>query len=242
VLWFSETTHTALDHLPGTKMESPEISETLSRIQRRSEGLARLSDSLINPPAGQLRDTVNRVAVEGRAITNIIQNLRGKAVGFDDWYQVKVQEMANDKLLRFFYQLRTASLKQGKDGISSVSISPQPGAKITLAGGSGIKVEWEQADGSCVSHFYSSPEGTTSQFIGDSEGGAGFIVTTADGRSIKKYVHIPTEVADINALFCDPPTVHRGEDLTDSSARALCILYITYLQELAHEASQRFGR
>jgi hypothetical protein len=95
-------------------MESPEISEILSRIQRRSEGLARLSDSLINPPAGQLRDTVNRVAVEGRAITNIIQNLRSKAVGFDDWYQVKVQEMANDKLLRFFINCVPRRLNKGK--------------------------------------------------------------------------------------------------------------------------------
>jgi hypothetical protein len=220
-------------------MSASEVQEILSRVRRRADSLDRLVESLAKPPPGQLRDTINRVAVEGRALTNILQNLRGKVDGFDDWYQTKQIEMASDELLRFFYQMRTESLKKGLDGVSGVELRPQPGGMVALTP-EGITVEWPDNNGR-RQHHYPSPPNTVGKFLGDQEGGSGFEIKMADGKTRKQYVYIPAEVANISVLFDHPPAVHREKKLEDRSPASLCRLYIRYLQELTGEAEAKFG-
>jgi hypothetical protein len=221
-------------------MGASDVSEILNRVQRRADSLGRLLELLSDPPPGQLRDTINRVAVEGRALTNILQNLRGKVGDFDGWYQPKVDEMANDDMLRFFYRLRTASLKQGVDGISGMEVRPQPGGRVGLTP-EGFIVEGCRQDGSPYRLHYPPPPGTVQKFIGDSEGGSGFVVELPDRKKVKKYVYVPTDVIDISLLFESPPSHHMSAALTDTSPGNLCRLYIGYLQRLAAEAVAKFG-
>jgi len=52
------------------------------------------------------------IAVFGRSVTSALQNLRTfDKEAFDEWYGPWKQEMKEDPLCRFFYQLRTDILK-----------------------------------------------------------------------------------------------------------------------------------
>lgn len=214
-------------------------SEIFSRLRRRLVDIETMMENFDSAP-GQMRATISRIAVEGRSITNIIQNLRNKVDGFDDWYNVKVDEMRNDALLRFFYQLRTETLKEGKDRIRGLQMKPQPNAQIQIESGKGITVAKKLASGEVHSTFFPEPENTKGTFMGDSNGGCGFNVVTADGSIRKKYIHIPSEVIEVSLLFERPPTMHNGQLLADATPRYLCQLYVRYLQKLCLEAEKKF--
>src|ERR1041385_4199177 len=117
-------------------MSKDEIFINLKRRQQELESLIKNFDTI----PGNQRATISRVAVEGRSITNILQNLRSVVSHFDDWYTSKVVEMANDPLLKFFYQLRTETLKRGNDGIQGIRYKPHPNASIELNFDTGIIV------------------------------------------------------------------------------------------------------
>jgi hypothetical protein len=52
------------------------------------------------------------IAVFGRSVTSALQNLRTfDKPAFDEWYEPWKQQMKDDTLCRFFYQLRTDILK-----------------------------------------------------------------------------------------------------------------------------------
>jgi hypothetical protein len=58
---------------------------------------------------------LRNLIVFGRAVTNILQNLRSVvgAKTFDEWYMPLQEEMRDDELLKYFYELRTEILKEG---------------------------------------------------------------------------------------------------------------------------------
>ncbi|MBK7855461.1 MAG: hypothetical protein IPJ79_11660 [Bacteroidetes bacterium] len=122
--------------------------------KRRLNELEIMLNNMSNSP-GQMRATISRIAVEGRSLTNILQNLRGKVENFDEWYQPKVEEMRNDTLLRFFYQLRTETLKKGDDNISGLIFSPQSSAEIAI-NNTGITITKELQNGERQSVFIPS--------------------------------------------------------------------------------------
>ena len=80
--------------------------------------LNRLSCDLHGPDTGQQRALARRIAVEIRAITNILQNLRSEdAVGkaaFDRWYEPFVAEMKADPLLRFSLRVANPLAQRGR--------------------------------------------------------------------------------------------------------------------------------
>jgi hypothetical protein len=210
----------------------------LMRIQRQVDSLKRLKQSLADPAPGQHRDAVRRVAVEGRALTNIVENLRNKAPNFDQWYQAKVIEMQSDELLRFFYKLRSEVLKQGDDKVVGVQMKPIGVASLSPTG---ITVEWVDANGQKFQMHHPRPDNCVSSFMGDVEGGTGFIVRLPDGREVKQYVYLPPEVADITVLFDRPPRQHLGQPIPDVSAKSLCYLYLDYIIALGEEAVRVFA-
>jgi hypothetical protein len=54
------------------------------------------------------------VVVAGRAVTNVLQKLRNRVQGFDDWYKPWQQEMIQDPLLKYLYKLRTYCNTKGR--------------------------------------------------------------------------------------------------------------------------------
>src|SRR5258707_11501197 len=91
-------------------------------IKTTGEILRWCEETLITAKFG-LEDVKNRperrnsgfrnLVVFGRAVTNVLQNLRSTETGFDDWYRPYQQEMAQDPLMKYFYEMRSEILKEG---------------------------------------------------------------------------------------------------------------------------------
>src|SRR5690242_9000890 len=92
--------------------------ETTAQILQRARDTLRtaqlgLQDVAAGGPERRLGGLRNLV-VFGRAVTNVLQNLRSTEPRFDEWYAKYVVEMKEDPLLRYFYVLRSEILKEGK--------------------------------------------------------------------------------------------------------------------------------
>jgi hypothetical protein len=169
--------------------------------------------------ADRRRAGMANVIVWGRAVTNVLQQLRSKAPGFEDWYRVCQEEMRADPLLRFFYVWRSQSLKEGVDPPTSTS---------TL-----------------LRHFSSddipSPPKNARAFMLDGHGRPFWEVERGDG-SIER---VPADVPNLNVEnfldLDDVPPEHMGEPILDRSAMNVCRLYLEYLGALVAEAEALFG-
>lgn len=195
------------------------LEETLQTVER---GLSDFLDT--GDPKGRLPGLRNLI-VFGRAVTNVLQNLRtplGSA--FDEWYGPIQDEMAGDELLKYFYRLRTEILKEGSIplGGSSMHIGYLDGQELQ-------------------SLMRNPPPGARGFFMGDSLGGSGWEVELSDGLTEKYYVALPGDLmVKTNLHFADPPTVHEGQPLTDTSIEALATHYVEYLRRLVREATEKF--
>jgi hypothetical protein len=160
------------------------------------------------------------VIVMGRAVTNVLQNLRHAAPGFDDWYSPWEQEMSQDPFLKYIYKLRSEILKKGKPGasVSTYVMSFNTSTDIPPA-----------------------PPNATSFFIGDEYGGSGWRVRLADGTLETMYVELPAHIARSWLRFDDVPREHLGAPIGDDSLENVCRLYVQYLQRLVVAAEQQFG-
>ena len=177
---------------------------TGSRLERRSAGLRNL-------------------VVFGRAVTNVLQNLRSTETAFDDWYRPYVAQMASDPLLKFLYKLRTEILKEGT--------AP---TKVALS----IKQFEFPMD---MRKFGPPPANAGSFFIGDSQGGTGWEVALPDGSTAKYYVDLPGDIGEVSLHLAGAPTEHLGVTLADSRLETICTIYVAYLDRLVRAARQRFG-
>lgn len=165
---------------------------------------------------------LRNLIVFSRAITNVLQNLRGtEGQYFDEWYQPKVEEMKNDNVANYFYKLRSVILKEGTlDVHSSVSFSGNPFQ---------------------VMHRFQAPPGAKGFFFGDQIGGCGWEVQIEEGYTEKYYVDIPDDIPGIdlkiNLHFSGAP-----ESLGDSNITELATRYLDYLAGLVNEAKRLFLR
>lgn len=213
----------------------------MKNLRRRMDTLERLLQSLNDPPAGQLRDIINRVAVEGRSVTNILQKLRGAVQGFDDWYKRYVGEMRNDELLRFFYDLRTQSLKEGEDSIIGGSYDTRKQRGTLIMKGQDFIFVGVNPDGTEYREFHPKPANAVAAFVGDEQGGSGWEVMNSDETKSNVYVKIRGLDPAIELHFSTPPKIHLGQLIEDTSARNLCTLYVSYLLKMVQDAEKYFG-
>jgi hypothetical protein len=183
---------------------------------------------LTGPDARRYMPGLRAVVTFGRAVTNVLQNLRG-VVGkqdFDEWYLPLQDEMQQDALLRFFYLLRTEVLKKGT-------------LQVSMSG----KFDWAEY-GDMQSLMQNPPAGARSFFI---EGGqrGGWRVELPDGTIGTYYVDLPDHVRRTvteGFHFADPPLTHLGKPLQDTSVAALARVYVAYLENLLAQATARFGQ
>ena len=178
-------------------------------------GLGHLGSQDPRIRAAGLRNAI----VFGRAVTNVLQNLRSKVPEFDDWYQKRVEVMKKDEPATFFYQLRSRILKQGELSLSS---------SVAICGNS---ME--------ILRNFETPPRARAFFIGDRLGGSGREVETASGEVERYYVQIPDGLPgleiDIDIHLTDVPAQYR-----DIPATVLCTRYLDYLSTLVADARHRF--
>ena len=164
---------------------------------------------------------LRNLVVFGRAVTNVLQNLRS-TVGdsFDQWYQPKVEEMANDQVLKYFYKLRSQILKQGTvTTSSSMFLSGNP---MTLM------------------QRYQAPPGAKGFFMGDNLGGCGWEVEIDEGVTEKYYVDVPENIEGLD-MKIDVHLLDAPAELKERNIQELGEHYMRYLSELVKEAKCVFG-
>jgi hypothetical protein len=168
---------------------------------------------------------LKNLIVWGRAFTNVLERLRGfRNLAFDDWYAKYENEMRNDELMRFFYNLRSRVLKEGE---------PLPVK-------TGFIVKGPFTFPKDLERFGPKPKGTTGAFI--DANGAGWTVATVNGMELKYYVPLPRQVANPFMDFAEPPQTHLGISLKGKSLEELAEMYLGYLSRMLEDAKREFGK
>ncbi len=165
---------------------------------------------------------IHDVVVFGRAVTNVLQNLRSTDPGFDEWYAPLQEEMRADPLMRYFYELRSSILKEGV-------------AKTQ------VRMKLERFSSRDIARFGAPPPGATRFFMGDALGGVGWEVPQPDGTMEKYYVALPTDIGTIEIYLAGAPDTHLGAAVPDAEVGRLAELYLGYLQRLLDKAVARFS-
>ncbi len=163
------------------------------------------------------------VVVFGRAVTNVLQNLRSNEPGLDEWYATYREQMKSDPLMRYFYELRSAILKEGTlPGLST---------RIHIRR---LRVPED------LGRLGLPPPNARGFFVGDSLGGSGWEVELPDGSVEKYYVELPFDIGTVSLHLPEAPRSHLGQEIGDSSLETLSRLYVNYLRRMVESAEERF--
>ncbi len=181
-------------------------------------------DDLIKGPKERKLSGLRNLIVFGRAVTNVLQNLRATEPDFDKWYNKYVIEMKSDELMSYFYKLRSEILKEGV---------------LKTAGYGYIKHLNLPAD---LERLPQPPVTAKALFIGDNLGGSGWEIQLPDGSIEKYYIELPSDIGFSGLCFPKPPKFHLGQKIEDESIEALSILYLDYLRNMVNSAKERFSK
>ena len=167
------------------------------------------------------------VAVFGVSVTCVLQNLRSVQPEFDKWYEPYKLQMAADPLMKYFWNLRSEILKEGKlqlgsHAVLNLNVSPSTSFDRIPPPPPNVKVK--------------------SFFMGDRLGCSGYEIEQADGSINKYYVKVPKVILKTSLHFPDSPKTHLGHCLSDYSVENLSRLYLDYLKKMVDDAKARFGK
>jgi len=179
-------------------------------------------EDLIKGPSERELSGLRNLIVFGRAVTNILQNLRSTEPDFDTWYKRYREEMGNDPLMKYFYELRSKTLKEGLLETSTHTYIRQLRIPEDLA------------------RFGPPPPNAGGFFIGDNLGGSGWKIQLPDGSIEKYYVELPSDIGSVSLHFPDAPKYHLGQEINNTSSPNLAKLYIDYLYQLVIAAKEKF--
>ncbi|MCK4431726.1 MAG: hypothetical protein KAW19_10560 [Candidatus Aminicenantes bacterium] len=196
-------------------------------ILKRTEGMLKfamlgLQDLIYGPPERKLAGLSNLI-VFGRAVTNVLQNLRSTETDFDKWYEKYKNEMKSDPLMKYFYNLRSEILKEG-----------------ILKTSTQLFIKRLQIPGD-LNRFGPPPPNAKGFFIGDNIGGSGWEVQLPDGSIDKYYVRLPYDIGSVSLHFPESPASHLGQKVKDSSIEALSKIYVDYLLRVVEAAKKEFN-
>lgn len=164
---------------------------------------------------------LRNLVVFGRAVTNVLQNLRSVEPGFDSWYGPVAEELKADPLMKFFYELRTLILKQGDAGVGNYLYIKQFNFPLDMA------------------KFGPPPKNAKNFFMGDAAGGTGWEVEIQPGILEKYYVDLPGDIGVAGLYFQGAPGV--GDNAKDADVVALSERYIARLEIIVASAQAQFG-
>jgi hypothetical protein len=156
----------------------------------------------------------------GRSVTFVLQNLKGEAEGFEEWYHERVEVLKDDPVCSYMVELRNKILKEGEaDTVSYTKID-----EFNLAQLQAVTPSW--ADGS---------------FIGDQYGGSGFYVERSDGTQEKFYVDFSFDNIETGLYF------EETQEYEDQFPKDITEIeddleyYVKILAELVSDAKDEFG-
>jgi hypothetical protein len=174
-------------------------------------------------PATRISGLMN-LTVFGVSVTSVLQNLRHIELKFEQWYGKYRVEMISDPLMKYFWNLRSEILKEGKLKVGASAV-------INFFGPVDVARLPPPPPNAKVKGF----------FMSDNLGGSGYEIQQADGSVEKYYVNMPSDIITTRLHFPNPPRCHLGKELTDCSIEALSRLYLNYLQKMIDAAKAKFG-
>lgn len=164
---------------------------------------------------------IRNVIVFGRAVTNVLQNLRSTESTFDEWYKPQVEAMEAEPLMKYLYKLRSEILKEGS----------MPVASSVLLNGNPMELK----------RRFKPPAGAKGFFIGDRIGGSGWEVETEAGTLEKFYVELPPDLpgfkAEVSVFFPEAPA-----EVARIPVEVVCQQYVERLDAIVQGAYAKFAR
>lgn len=156
----------------------------------------------------------------GRSVTLVLQKLRGRAEGFDEWYEDKQKILEEDPVCSHMSDLRNRIVKEGDAGVSNY-------AEVDYLNTAEL---WRKA-----------PAWADGIFVGDEFGGSGFTVEEEDGSEMKFYYDFPNEDFETGLYFSDFEDSINESGFPSSNAEKDLRYYVKVLAELVSEATDEFG-
>lgn len=209
----------------GSNAEKFKMKNDIHKILRNTEETLRTAEHglvMIDNEDPTFRLTgLRNVVVFGRAVTNAIQKLRSKHPEFEKWYQPWVDRMKEDGIIRYFYELRSEILKEGKLP-THISFS---GSRINPSN---------------LMKSIPRPPGAKRFFFGDRLGGSGWVVETGDGQEEKFYVNISENTPGIDKLKVSIHLTEAPNGFENKSINELASYYIDFLKEIIADAKAVF--
>ena len=162
----------------------------------------------------QLKAGFRNVAVFGRMVTFVTNNLRDKLDGFEEWDAAAKERHFGDGLGRLMNDMRLAFEKQATNPIAS-------------------HTHIKHFDSSMMQKF-PKPEGAVAFFMGDKVGGSGWMIETPDGAHIPYYIDLPGDVAEVTVVAVNK---NQSYDLIELAERYISALesYMGDLKVFAHD-------
>jgi hypothetical protein len=180
-----------------------------------------LHDFLNGSPERKMSGLRN-LFVFGRAVTNVLQNLRSTEKSFEEWYTPYQDEMKNNVLLKYIYNLRTEILKKG---LMKTSIS----------------LNIHSFSSGDIARFREPPVGAVAFFMGDQIGGTGWEVQLPDGSREKYYVELPVDIGSTSTHFPDlVESIHLPPEV-DGTVESISSFYYNYLDNMVEDAKKYFA-
>jgi hypothetical protein len=177
-------------------MSKRTTKQILTDLQNTLETAKYGLDDLLNGDPNRRISGLRNLIVFGRAVTNVLQNLRSTEKSFDEWYTPYQEEMKNDQVMRYFYKLRSEILKKG-----------------VLNTGSAVHLSNFNLNE--IHKFGPPPKNARRFFFGDNIGGSGWEIELPDGTLEKYYASIPGDVGiTVQLIFPEPPGI-LSNDISD---------------------------
>jgi hypothetical protein len=189
------------------------LNQALAALYTASEAVHELEHG--EKATRQLAD-IRQVVIECRRSTFVLQKLRSRVAGWDEWWAPRQAALRADPLMRYFHDLRTAIEKEGLPAAIAELYDTATGTTL--------------ADVACGEDEF-----------GIWVSGAVRPSAAAAGLAPGEYAD-PTSLRLRNLRLPDPPLEHDGQPLTDFRFATLASLAITYLSSrVVRPAIDQFG-
>lgn len=200
----------------------PRTTSEILKCAREMLETAEFGRSLMSTDPRHRVPGIRNVVVFGRAVTNVLQNLRSTEPTFDGWYAIHQENLKNNPLARYMYDLRTRILKRGE----------MP---------TGVVLGIKELDSRAIFRRFPKPAHAERFFIGDSNGGSGWHIKMPDGTTERFYVDLSVKIpgvdVDVDLRFADAP-----DDIRHLPAAEACRMYLDLLSEVVRDAGRTFGK
>lgn len=197
---------------------SPRNVEQILRSAQQMMDFARIGrDDFVAGGDRRLLGLYNAIT-SGRSVTFVLQNLKGKADGFDAWYEAKQDVLKVDPVCQWFKELRNFIEKQGTHGEHSTSMT------FNLNPSNAHEMQRVQQN---------APAGTKKTIFGDGLGRSKYVVELADGTEHDVFFDAPPSIVQSQLNITGAPGGRGVEELLEH--------YLSVLEDTVNDAVAEFG-